>query len=114
MSARHCIERIKFDKSMPLCLHCAICISFACNAEQMYLSMMQTLITGSALTEHMEEFYLDTLRALATAESVHQRHSKRARRKEGWRVLKASSVHMHVPFLMSVADPKKFPEEDRV
>ena len=30
---------------------------------------MQTLITGSALTEHMEEFYLDTLRALATAEA---------------------------------------------
>lgn len=40
-----------------------------CNAEQMFLPLAQTLITGSALTEHMEEFYLDTLRALATAEA---------------------------------------------
>lgn len=54
---------------MPHRLHCAICISSACNAEQMFLPVMQTLITGSALTEHMEEFYLDTLRALATAEA---------------------------------------------
>jgi hypothetical protein len=30
---------------------------------------LQTLVTGSALTEHMEEFYLDTLRALATTEA---------------------------------------------
>ena len=35
----------------------------------MFLPPAQTLITGSALTEHMEEFYLDTLRALATAEA---------------------------------------------
>lgn len=31
--------------------------------------ILQTLVTGSALTEHMEEFYLDTLRALATTEA---------------------------------------------
>ena len=40
-----------------------------CDAEHIYVSTAQTLITGSALTEHMEEFYLDTLRALATAEA---------------------------------------------
>ena len=30
---------------------------------------VQTLVSGSALSEHMEDFYLDTLRALATAEA---------------------------------------------
>ena len=44
-------------------------MSSACNAEPIFPPMAQTLITGSALTEHMEEFYLDTLRALATAEA---------------------------------------------
>jgi hypothetical protein len=33
------------------------------------LNFMQTLVTGSALSEHMEDFYLDTLRALATTEA---------------------------------------------
>ena len=41
----------------------------ACNVEHMFLPTTQTLITGSAMTEHMEEFYLDTLRALVTAEA---------------------------------------------
>lgn len=47
---------------------CAPALS-ACNAEHCFLPTAQTLITGNALTEHMEEFYLDTLRALATAEA---------------------------------------------
>ncbi len=33
------------------------------------MNFMQTLVTGSALSEHMEDFYLDTLRALATTDT---------------------------------------------
>ena len=33
------------------------------------MNFMQTLVTGSALSEHMEDFYLDTLRALATTDA---------------------------------------------
>lgn len=33
------------------------------------LNFMHTLVTGSALSEHMEDFYLDTLRALATTDT---------------------------------------------
>lgn len=33
------------------------------------LNFMHTLVSGSALSEHMEDFYLDTLRALATTEA---------------------------------------------
>ena len=48
---------------------CNTCMLSACDAEHVSLPDAQTLITGTALTEHMEEFYLDTLRALATAEA---------------------------------------------
>lgn len=37
--------------------------------ERMICVTVQTLVSGSALSEHMEDFYLDTLRALATAEA---------------------------------------------
>ena len=30
---------------------------------------LQTLVTGSTLTEHMERFYLNTLRAVGTTEA---------------------------------------------
>lgn len=33
------------------------------------MNFMQTLVTGSALSEHMEDFYLGTLRALATTDT---------------------------------------------
>jgi hypothetical protein len=33
------------------------------------LDFMRSLVSGSALSEHMEDVYLDTLRALATCEA---------------------------------------------